>query len=335
MAVSSSDRFYNELLDGWQRALPLVERPFLEIGNTIGLPEADVIARLSRLQASGVVARVGGVVRPNTLGASTLAAISVPDLDVDGKAAILCAEPGINHVYLRENDWNLWFVVTGPDRPYVDAAIAKVEGQTGDRVLDLRLERPYHIDLGFPLSGEQVGRHDLVDAATTEASRRSLREGDRQLVQELVTGLPLIAAPFREIASRLGRAEGEVIARTAELCEAGVLSRIGVIVRHRALGWRSNAMVVWDVDPSGIDRAGAALAKCPGINLCYRRTRYESEWPYNLYCMIHAKSRDMALRTLVEASAAAGLDGVPRQILFSLRCFKQTGALVAASKEAA
>jgi len=332
MGVSSSDSFDSQLLEGWQRALPLVERPFLEIGNKIGLAEEDVIARL---QASGVVARVGGVVRPNTLGASTLAAISVPDLDVDSKAAILCAEPGINHVYLRENDWNLWFVVTGPDRAYVNAAIAKVESQTGNRVLELRLERPYHIDLGFPLSSEQVVRHDLVDMATADVSRRSLREGDRQLVQELITGLPLVATPFREVAERLGRAEGDVIARTGELCEAGVLPRIGVIVRHRALGWRSNAMVVWDVDPADIDRAGAALAKCPSINLCYRRTRYKSEWPYNLYCMIHAKSRDAALRALVEASTAAGLDDVPRQILFSLRCFKQTGALVAASKEAA
>jgi hypothetical protein len=51
--------------------------------------------------------------------------------------------------------------------------------------------------------------------------------------------------------------------------------------------------------------------------------------------MIHAKTRDEALQLLQHASESAGLEHTPRLILFSLRCFKQTGALVAPDKEAA
>jgi DNA-binding Lrp family transcriptional regulator len=147
--------------------------------------------------------------------------------------------------------------------------------------------------------------------------------------------LPLGPYPFRSIAEALGRSEASVIARLTQLRAAEVITRLGVIVRHRALGWRSNAMVVWDVSPDGIDRAGATLAAIPGVNLCYRRTRLKGEWPYNLYCMVHAKARADALKIITLASEAARLTDCPRQILFSSRCFKQTGAMLTAPKEAA
>jgi DNA-binding Lrp family transcriptional regulator len=329
------DPLESRLLDDWQRDLPLVPRPFAVIGAKLGIGEGEVIERLCALREAGTVARVGGVVRPNTLGASTLAAIAAPDLRADDVAGVLAEEPGVNHVYLRENDWNLWFVVTGPDRAYVDLAIGRIGRRTGLRVLDLRLERPYHIDLGFALDGHGQDRHSLSKAEASSCSDYAEADGDRALLQALTQGLPLTPRPFLDAADRLGRTERDVIGRLGVLVAAGIVPRIGVIVRHRALGWRSNAMVVWDVDGRDVDRAGAALARSPGINLCYRRTRYPHEWPFNLYCMVHARSRDEASGVLAEASRSAGLDGIPRRILFSLRCFKQTGALLAHPREAA
>lgn len=323
-----------QLLHDWQRGLPIVERPFLAMAEQYGVEEEAVIEGLKSLQATGAIARVGGVIRPNTLGASTLAALAAPNLEIEATAQLMAAEPGINHVYLRENDWNLWFVATGPDRAAVDATLARIEQLTARRVLDLRLEQPYHIDLGFDLTdGNSSPKH--APAAGAEAEPFTPRCGDRQLVQELMIGLPLVPRPFFAIAQALGRKESDVMARIAMLHFLGVLPRLGVIVRHRALGWRSNAMVVWDVPEDDVDRAGTELAMAPGINLCYRRRRHEHDWPYNLYCMIHAKSREAALSRLEAASHSAALHSYPRQILFSLRCFKQTGALVAATRQAA
>lgn len=323
------------LLEEWQRNFPLVPRPFAHMADALGCRENDVIAGLNALRDRGAISRVGGVVKPNTLGASTLAAISVPDLQANVVAERLSIEPGINHVYLRESDWNIWFVVTGPDRAYIDAVLARIAQRTGLRVLDLRLERPFHIDLGFTLSADprRPVRHDSL--RQSQSPSYTPASGDRELVQILTTGLPLVPQPFQAVADLLSRTEDDVIARLSELVRIGIVPRIGVIVRHRALGWRSNAMVVWDVPEAGIERAGLALAATPGINLCYRRTRYENAWPYNLYCMVHAKSRDDALTTLNIASAAAGLGALPRQILFSLRCYKQTGAMLSLPKEAA
>lgn len=328
------DPLQKALLEDWQRDFPLVSRPFAEIGRRIGADETAVIEALVALRTSGAISRVGGVVRPNTLGASTLAAIAAPDLEIAEVAENLAAEPGVNHVYLRENAVNLWFVVTGPDRDYVDGVIKRLEKQTGMHVLDLRLEKAYHIDLGFALNGEGSGKRHHA-AKQNPPTEFAPEPGDRELVQTLTDGLPLVHAPFEDVAARLSCEESDILARLNELVAGTIIPRIGVIVRHRALGWRSNAMVVWDVPPEHVDAVGAKLANVQGINLCYRRTRYVREWPFNLYCMIHARSRDEALAILERASANTGLDGLPRRILFSLNCFKQTGALVAPPKEAA
>lgn len=340
------------LLDGFQRDFPLEPRPFAAIGERLGLDEAAVIDRLARLQATGRITRVGGTVRPNTAGASTLAALAVPENRIDEVAAIVGAEPGVNHSYLREADWNLWFVATAPDAAALDALLARIEERTrpdtlpdtkpsgaclplpppqggGEasipalphRLLDLRLVRPFNIDLGFPLAGGPVAMPGGRGVETA-----ILRATDRPLLDALSRGLDLTPRPYAALALRLGRDETAVIARISVLVAAGILTRLGVIVRHRALGFTSNAMVVWDVPETATHAAGKALAALPGVTLAYERRPVAGVWPYRLYCMIHARSRAEAGEVLGSARALPELAGINHRVLFSTRCFKQSGA---------
>ena len=307
------------LLDRFQRDLPLVSQPFAVLGDSLGLPEAEVIDRLARMQAAGRIARVGGTVRPNTAGASTLAALAVPEDRIEAVAALVGAEPGVNHSYLREADWNLWFVATAPNADALAAMLARIESASGLPVLDLRLVRPFNIDLGFPLAGGPVS---MPVSRTVQAS--ILRDDDRPLLDALSRGLDLTPRPFAALAERLGQDEAAIISRIADLIAAGILTRLGVIVRHRALGFTANAMVVWDVADAA--QAGPALAALPGVTLAYERRPVAGVWPYRLYCMIHARSRPEAMDVLATARALPALAGVDHRILFSTRCFKQSGA---------
>ncbi len=311
------------LLDEFQRDLPLVPRPFAAIGVVLGLEESEVIARLSHLHARAMVARVGATVRPNTAGASTLAAMAVPEARIEEVAAIVGAEPGVNHSYLREDGWNLWFVATAADAGGLAAALARIGDRTGLRILDLRLVRPFNIDLGFRLSGGEAAM-----PVPRPLTRAALTEADRPILQALTTGLALVPRPFAALADALGGDEGGLIARIAALAEAGVLTRIGVIVRHRAVGWSANAMVVWSLPETRIAEAGEALARHPGVTLCYQRRMVPGVWDYPLYSMIHARSRAEALAVLAGAAALPELAGAEHRALFSSRCFKQTGALL-------
>lgn len=323
-----TDPIDRRLLDDWQRDFPITPRPFAELAQALDVTEAEVLERLDRMQKNGRITRVGATCAPNTVSASTLAAIAAPPGRIDEVAALINEEPGVNHSYEREDRWNLWFVATGPDRDYVSAALDRISERTGLRVLDLRLLRPFNVDLGF-----RLGQVPGAPPPARIVDRDALRDGDRDILHALTQGLPFVDRPYEAIARATGRDEADVLTRIAALSRAGIISRLGVIVRHRALGWRSNAMVVWDIAHDRIAAAGPQLAALPGVTLCYERNPVPGVWPYRLYSMIHARSRNEAREVLERAAALPELAGVPHKALFSTRCFRQTGAMIAARPE--
>ncbi|MCL3882708.1 Lrp/AsnC family transcriptional regulator [Marivita sp. GX14005] len=323
-----TDPITSALLDDWQRDFPVEPRPFDRIAAALGIESSEVLARLSAQMQDGRITRVGATCAPNTVSASTLAAIAAPEGRIEEVAAIIGAQEGVNHSYLREDEWNLWFVVTGPDRAHVKATIARIEAQTGLRVLDLYLVRPFNVDLGFSMRGAAA---PLSSSRVVDMS--AFKDRDRPILQALTKGLPLVPRPYVQIADELGRTEPDVLHRIAALVRANIISRLGVIVRHRALGWRANAMVVWDMPHEAITEAGPLLARQPGITLCYERVTVPGIWPYRLYSMIHARSRKDAFAVLDRVRALPEFAGVDYKPLFSTRCFKQTGAMIDAGKQ--
>lgn len=319
----------SRILNDFQRDLPLDPTPFATMAAQIGVGEAVLIERLIALRANGTMARVGATCRPNTVGASTLAALAVPEWRLDAVAEIVGSERGVNHSYLREHDWNLWFVATAPSAGALAELLARISKRTRLEVLDLPLVRAFNIDLGFALDGP---RH--VIALDRPADTSVIEPGDRALLQALTDGLPLVPRPFAALGVKLGLNESNILARIKLLTRARIITRMGVIVRHRALGWRSNAMVAWNLPDDRIGAAGEALVRHPGVTLCYQRVR-RPNWDYPLFTMIHAKSRAEAQEVLAGAMALPELEDAQNRVLFSVRCFKQTGAMIGAPTMAA
>lgn len=310
----------DELIERFQRGFPIVRRPYAAMAETLGVSEIEVVAALERLQDQDKISRIGAVVRPNLAGSSTLAAIAVPPERLDAVAALVSSEPGVNHNYERENVINLWFVVHAADEAALRATLGRIGAKVRLPVHDLRLEREYRIDLGFSLKG---GRAPRISAATPEAVRGAI---DPSLIAALDRGLGIEPEPFARIAAEAGMGIDICLARIRTLVEAGAIRRFGIVVRHRAFGFDANAMVVWSLPDADVDRIGEAIADEEGVTLCYRRRRAPPAWPYNLYAMIHGKDR-RAVEARIEAiTRAADLGAVPQAVLFSRRCFKQTGA---------
>jgi len=315
------------LLDAFQRDFPLCERPWAEIARRLGVGEPDVLATVARQLSEGVLARVGAVFRPNVIGASTLAAIAVPPDRLHAVAAIVSARSEVNHNYAREHPVNLWFVAAAADANALRDTLDAIERDAGLPVMRLPLVRDYWIDLGFPLDGA-TKRADAPDA-----SRRvppvALDACDRRLVGALERGLAAEPRPWLAAARHAGVSEAYALVRVADWLNRGVIRRIGLIVRHRALGWHANAMCVWDVPDSEADALGEALARADDVTLAYRRERAPG-WPYNLYAMIHGRDRATVVARRDAIAAAGGLDAHPHATLFSTRAYTQRGARYAA-----
>jgi DNA-binding Lrp family transcriptional regulator len=149
---------------------------------------------------------------------------------------------------------------------------------------------------------------------------------DRRLLAVIEDGLPIVPRPYREIGLRIGLGEDEVIARLGSLIERGIVKRLGLVVRHRELGYEANAMVVWDVADEAVADVGRRMSAFPFVTLCYRRPRRPPRWRYNLFCMIHGKDRETVLEQVDRLRREAELTAIPHAVLFSRTRFKQRGA---------
>ncbi len=312
-----------QLMNAWQRALPLVPRPFEVVGDSLGLKEPDVIKRLRGLLEVGAISCIGATCRPETMSTGTLAAMSTGADQVDEFAGLLSELREVDQVYQRENPWNIWFSVSGQTRSLVDQTLGEIERKTGTQLLDLRLVQPFNIDLGFDLGGNSDLPVPEPFDDTVPVSHL-----DRTIIRALAEGIEPVERPFENLAHKLGHDEDVILGRIRILAKAGVLSRIGLIVRRRSLGWRSNAKVVFNVPPEDIGEKGRALIDVPGVTQCDERKPMSEHWPYTLYCMIHGRSRAETLDVLTHARVRAGLVGYDYRVLFTTRCFKQIPALI-------
>ncbi|WP_163557758.1 Lrp/AsnC family transcriptional regulator [Halomonas sp. NO4] len=157
------------------------------------------------------------------------------------------------------------------------------------------------------------------------ATPSSIHSAAEQRLRALLEqGLPLTARPWQRLAEQCGLTEAEVLDCVARWQREGLIKRLGLVVRHRALGIAANAMVVWDVDDEAVGELGRQLADEPAVTLCYRRPRRPG-WPYNLFCMIHGTRRAQVEAQLAEIVARQGLEAIPHCVLFSHRLYKQCG----------
>lgn len=149
--MNSLNALEQSLLNDFQQGFPLSPTPFAEMAEQLGVSEEQVLASLQDLQQRGAVSRVGPVFRTHSIGASTLAAMSVPEERLEEVAEQVNSFDAVNHNYEREHTLNLWFVATAPNEEALQQVLQQIESTTGIEVIALPMLEDYHIDLGFDL----------------------------------------------------------------------------------------------------------------------------------------------------------------------------------------
>jgi DNA-binding Lrp family transcriptional regulator len=157
----------------------------------------------------------------------------------------------------------------------------------------------------------------------------ALDVADRRLIRATQGGLPLCRDPYRALARELGLEEGEVMERLRRMLARGVVRRIGAVPNHYKLGVVANGMSVWDVDDSEIERVGPLVGALPFVTHCYRRPRRLPLWPYNLFAMVHGRSRAEVAEQVERIAALVGPAARARDVLYSTRILKKTGLRLA------
>jgi len=152
---------------------------------------------------------------------------------------------------------------------------------------------------------------------------------DRAIVLATQGGLPLVPDPWGAVGRSLGLSGDEVRTRMARMQEAGIIRRVAAVPNHYRLGYVANGMTVWDVDDAHIVRLGREVAKRPGVSHCYRRPRHLPDWPYNLFVMLHGRTKAEVERQAEQLRERLGEACRDHRILYSSRILKKTGLRLA------
>lgn len=156
----------------------------------------------------------------------------------------------------------------------------------------------------------------------------SVEAEERAVLLAMQDGLPLAREPYAVVAAKAGLSHARVLEIIRNLLDAGKIKRLGAIPNHYALGITANGMSVWDVPDDRVAEAGRALGARPEVTHCYRRPRRLPLWPYNLFAMVHGRSRDEVRVAVERLAGELGLGACPHDILFSTRILKKRGMRV-------
>jgi DNA-binding Lrp family transcriptional regulator len=117
----------------------------------------------------------------------------------------------------------------------------------------------------------------------------------------------------------------EVLARIRAMQDRGVIRRIAAVPNHYALGYRANGMSVWNVPDQQARAIGREVGALDYVSHCYLRPRHLPLWPYNLFAMVHGKTREEVAARVEAIAALLGEHCRGHEVLYSTRILKKTG----------
>ena len=121
------------LLQELRYRFPIVERPFQEIGDRVGLTESETLEMTSDLRQKGTIRRLGYMAGKTgrTGRTSTLIGLKVAPERVEASAAVINRSNNVTHDYLRDHEFNLWFTLGAPDRDSLEKELAMIIEEVG------------------------------------------------------------------------------------------------------------------------------------------------------------------------------------------------------------
>ena len=318
------DTLDKEILNEIQWTFPLVSQPYHEIAKKFDISTDVVKKRLTNLKQTGILRQLSAIFDTRRLGyKSSLVALEIEPDKLDYVAHQINRHPGVSHNYERNHQFNLWFTLAVPPGSDLKTEVDKFSKLAGIKKTRL-LPTIQLFKIGVKLDMIDEKKHEVKP---TEEKKKINNvkfvptEKDKEFIRELQKDLEIVDRPFLNTAQKLGITEEELFQKLKHYEDIGVMRRFAAILRHRDAGFIANGMIVWKVPDDRITEVGETLGSFPQVSHCYQRPVY-NDWPYNVFSMIHCKSKDEAKNMAKEIQKVIHVDEY--NILFSAREFKKT-----------
>lgn len=131
--ANPADEVDRRIVKATQEGLPLTPAPYEAVAKEVGIPAAEVMARMQAMQASGIIRRIGAVPNHYALGyrANGMTVWDVPDDKVPELGERVGNLPFVSHCYHRprhlpEWPYNLFAMVHGRNREEMEAQVERI-----------------------------------------------------------------------------------------------------------------------------------------------------------------------------------------------------------------
>jgi len=311
----------NEILSRIQKKFPLVAKPFAAIADELSMSEAEVLEILQAEKKDGIIRQTSAIFDTKRLGyKSSLVAFKVQKEKIDAAVEIINSHPGISHNYERNHDFNIWFTLgVSPDSKLgLDRTVEILAELTeADDYIMLPTLKLFKINVKLNTTGKDEKKEKVKKVVHKEIEITPLHH---EIVRRVQYDIEMVSEPFKKIIEELDISYETFFGILKELQEAGYMRRFASILNHRKAGFNANAMVVWDVDEAKGEEIGAAAAAFSAVSHCYLRPKY-SNWPYNLFTMVHGKTTQETNSIIAEM--ATEIESKSHMPLYSSREFKK------------
>lgn len=145
------DTIDKNILNVLQKDFPLVENPFEILAEKVGIPEEEIIDRITRMKRDGIIRRIGAIFDTRKIGfVSTLCAARVPEEHLRHFVETVNSYPGVTHNYRRTHTYNVWFTCIAENDEQLEKILEDLRRKTGiSDILSMKAIRTFKIDASF------------------------------------------------------------------------------------------------------------------------------------------------------------------------------------------
>lgn len=150
MSLSEIDR---KILNSIQEDIPLVPEPFKVLSSELGIDENEFIEHIKKLKEDGIIRTYSAGVNYRNIGyKGSLIAARVTDEELEELADKLVKMEEVTHCYLREGEFNLYFVLICKDQERMDEILEDISNGIGkENILNLVTKKQFKLRNRFKL----------------------------------------------------------------------------------------------------------------------------------------------------------------------------------------
>ncbi len=299
-----------KILNALQVNFPISIRPFLDIANYIGISEQEVINRILELKENKIIRQISAIFDSHNIGyKSTLAAFKVSDDMTDFAANIINSHNGVSHNYLRNNEYNIWFTITLPSERKLEDEIKtlSIRSNASDYLI-LPTLRLFKIGVNFDMTGEDTSSFKFFshDDFKNDADIK-ITDFEKACIRELQKDIKIKPEPFEDLSANLGITQEKLLDTIKDFISDKKMRRFACVLYHQKAGFSYNAMGIWKSPQEEVEKNGKIMSSLKEVSHCYLRPIYPRKWEYNIFTMVHSRSKEEACMVMDKISLLTGI----------------------------